>query len=245
MFKIAILIPSTSRNRDWHTIKDSYLYSLTLKSFLHTYTLNYTYKFYIGIDDDDKFYNDENIAKFKRFCSVMKNIDIEFVKFDNISKGHCTKMWNMLFKKSYNDDYNYFFQCGDDIQFLTKGWVDECVKQLQNHNDIGMTGPINNNNRILTQSFVSRKHMEIFGQYFPEEIINWCCDDWINFVYYPKYIYPLNEHLCLNLGGKPRYTINNDESFIENLKDKTIKLRQECQEIVLRSKKILNNYLSN
>ena len=43
----------------------------------------------------------------------------------------------------------------------------------------------------MTQSFVSRKHMEIFSVYFPPEIVNWCCDDWINFVYYPKYIYPL------------------------------------------------------
>ena len=31
------------------------------------------------------------------------------------------------------------------------------------NNDLGLAGPINNNNRILTQAFVSRKHMEIFG----------------------------------------------------------------------------------
>ena len=38
---------------------------------------------------------------------------------------------------------------------------------LKSKNNIGLTGPINNNNIGLTQSFVSRKHMEIFNWYFP------------------------------------------------------------------------------
>ena len=35
--KIGILIPSTSNGRDWKTGKETYLYSITLKSFLLTY----------------------------------------------------------------------------------------------------------------------------------------------------------------------------------------------------------------
>ena len=31
-------------------------------------------------------------------------------------------MWNILFKKAYNDNCDYFYQCGDDILFKTKGW---------------------------------------------------------------------------------------------------------------------------
>ena len=74
-----------------------------------------------------------------------------------------------------------------------------------------MTGPIDKNNlHVLTQSFVSRKHMELFGYYFPSEIINWFCDDWINLVYKRiNKFYPLNNKYCLNVGGKPRYKINN------------------------------------
>ena len=34
MFKIAILIPSTTKGRNWSSIKESYLYNLTLKTFL-------------------------------------------------------------------------------------------------------------------------------------------------------------------------------------------------------------------
>jgi hypothetical protein len=77
----------------------------------------------------------------------------------------------------------------DDISFKTKGWVNDCIKVLQANKDIGLTGPLNNNNKILTQSFVSRKHYELFGFYFPEEIINWYCDDWINIVYKKLYVF--------------------------------------------------------
>ena len=50
--KIAILIPSTSRNRNWKTIKESYLYQVTLKTYLTTTAhRNSTHEhyFYIGI----------------------------------------------------------------------------------------------------------------------------------------------------------------------------------------------------
>ena len=38
----------------------------------------------------------------------------------NIKKGHLTAMWNVLFKQAYDDNNDYFFQCGDDINFHTK-----------------------------------------------------------------------------------------------------------------------------
>ena len=57
MHKIAILIPSTSKNRDWKNMKDTYLYNLTLISFLLTYDRDNIYKFYIGVDKHDEIYN--------------------------------------------------------------------------------------------------------------------------------------------------------------------------------------------
>ena len=122
-----------------------------------------------------------------RFNMAFKNVDFEFIHMENVKKGHLTKMWNILFKKAYDEDCDYFFQCGDDIQFTTKGWVSDCISLLQRNNNIGVSGPINNNARILTQTFVHRKHMEIFNFYFPERIINWCIDDWINLVYKGDY----------------------------------------------------------
>ena len=40
-------------------------------------------------------------------------------------------MWNHLFHNAYEDNCDYFFQCGDDIMFTTKNWV----KDYNRHED--------------------------------------------------------------------------------------------------------------
>lgn len=236
MTKIGILIPSTSNGRDWKSWRESYLYTLTLKTFLLTYDQEHDYTFYIGIDRGDRIYdNGEEKSEIQRFVSIMKNVTLEFVYMDDVKKGHLTRMWNILFRRAYDDGCEYFFQCGDDIYFKTKGWVNDSISVLQKYNGIGMTGPINNNPRILTQSFVSRMHMEILGYYFPEEIINWFCDDWINNVYKGvDRFFPLVNHRCDNLGGNPRYHINNDETFYSDFHNKKKSVNEECIGLSIR-----------
>jgi len=236
MTKIGVLIPSTSKGRDWESWKQSYLYILTLKTFLSTYDQEHSYVFYIGIDRGDRIYDSESTkTEAQRFMSIMKNTSIEFIYMDDVKKGHLTRMWNILFKKAYDDGCDYFFQCGDDIYFKTKGWVNDSISVLKSHKTIGMTGPINNNPRILTQSFVSRMHMEILGYYFPEEIINWFCDDWINEVYKNiNHFFPLVNHRCDNLGGNPRYDINNDANFLKDFQNNRLQVHNECIELVKR-----------
>ena len=91
------------------------------------------------------------------------------------------------------------------------------------------------NRFIQTQTFVSRKHYEIFHFYFPLEIKNWFCDDWINEVYKGiNHFYPLQNHFCNNVGGNPRYDINNDSNFTLNFKDNMQKTRLLCGEFVKR-----------
>ena len=227
--KIAILIPSTSKGRDeWKDAKDTYLYKHTFKTLLLTYDDEHEYRFYIGIDRGDRIYDNPAVKLyFEKMASIMKNTSIEFMYMTDIKKGHLTVMWNRLFDKAFDDGHDYFFQCGDDIVFETKGWINESIRTLEASDGIGMTGPINNNPRILTQSFVSRRHMELFGYYFPPEIINWCCDDWINDVYKRvNHFYPLQEHRCTNVGGAPRYDINNDPFFVTSkFQDRLSKLR--------------------
>ena len=194
--KIAILIPSTSKNRVWRTYQESYLFKNTIKTFLVTYNKEHNYKFFIGIDKDDPVYDNKEIqSQIIRFIKVMKNIELEFIYMENIPKGHLIKMWNTLYDKALEENYDYFFQCGDDIEFHTKDWINDCIQVLEKTNGIGLVGPINNNPRILTQSFVSRKHNDLFGYFFPPDIINWFCDDWINEVYKKiGHFYPLNNH---------------------------------------------------
>ena len=155
VYKIGLLIPCTSKKRDWNTIKESYLYQLSLKTFLHTCNKNHTYIFYIGMDRNDRIFdNKDNQEEIKRFSKVFPFVSFQFIYMDNIKKGHLTKMWNALFQKAYDEQCDYFFQCGDDIYFATKGWISDCIRVLQQHNNVGLTGPINNNSRILTQAFV-------------------------------------------------------------------------------------------
>jgi hypothetical protein len=239
--KIALLILCTSRGRSWKIINESYLYNMTFKTFLLTQDKEHEYYFYLGIDHDDILFNNavqQNILN--DYTKVFDNLHIQYIIL-NSRKGHLTKMWNELFKLAYDDNCDYFYQCGDDIQFYTKGWVNDSIEMLQKYNNIGLTGPNNNNNNILTQAFVSRTHMQIFGSFFPENIINWGCDDWYNIVYSPNFYFPLSKHYSKNMGGKPRYFINDNENFYDNYKINLDKLRQKCAfQAVLDRDKIVN-----
>ena len=248
--KLGILVPTTTKGKQWTSFKDTYLYNLTLRSYLFTYSQNYNNEklesiFYIGYDDDDSLWmKKEERDNIIRFLSVMKNIHCKFISMEGIRKGHLTKMWNRLFKQAYDDGCNYFFQCGDDITFRSKEWVVDCITTLKNNNDLGLCGPMNNNSRILTQGMVSRKHMDIFGFLFPEEIINWCCDDWYNYVYYPNLLFPLKNHFCTNDGGDVRYIINDDAQFLKSkTTEKIKKLRKDTFNLAQKHKKLIIKYI--
>jgi len=220
-YKIGILIPTTTNKRNWKSLKETTFYSVFLKTFLTTYCPQYLYTIYLIVDDDDKIYSKVDVKdKLKRFINIMKNVDITFISSKGIPKGWVTHMWNAAFQMAYDDGCDYFFQSGDDIQFLSNQWVSNSIEKLKQHDNIGITGPIDigrirggseeskpgGSRFIQTQSFVSRKHMEIFGHYFPPEIKNWFCDDWITKVYYPEYFYQINNYI-INVGGQPRYEV--------------------------------------
>ena len=248
-YKIGVLVLATSKNRDdWVMMKDTYLYNLTLKTFLLTLDKEHNYIFYIGIDKDDRLFDNETQKReITRFSKAFPNVEFKFMTMENIAKGYVSLMWNKLFQDAYEVGCDYFYQCGDDMEFKTKGWINDCIKVLKEHNDMGMAGPINNNNRILTQSFVSRKHMEIFGWFFPKELINWCCDDYLNMVYHPKYLYPLHNHLAINQGGQPRYDINNNKNFTGGSQMKfgmnVTALRQKAAKLAESHKLLIEEYI--
>ena len=247
-FKIGIILPSTSRSRNWNDIKESYLYTHLIHSLLMTYNKEHRYVLYVVVDDDDPIYsNTQEKNKIYRFLSVMKNIEIKFITSTGIPKGHVTLMWNRAFKQAYEENCDYFFQCGDDIKFLTIGWVNQSIQKLQKNNNLGLTGPLDYdrwmtgpNSRpggarfIQTQSFVSRKHMDIFGFYFPPEIKNWYCDDWMTNIYYPSH-YHFIQCFVKNDGGPPRYEVigslhHNDP------------IRKKCFELVKMHRKLITSF---
>jgi len=232
--KIAVIIPVTSNKCHYKNFKDTDLFNILFKSFFTSYNLsaavgpgdlNHEYKFYLGIDSDDVFYQDYKVQNdISKFINVMKNTTIEFVSIDSSHKGNVCHIWNELFINAYKDNYDYFVQIGSDIYFQDKDWVNACIDILKQNNDIGVVGMTdvgrrksNPNDTLLTQSFVSRKHMEIFGFYYPYEFKNWYIDDWISEIYdldTKKFIIP---HRIYNCGGPPRYNIYGDRSLCDNM----------------------------
>jgi len=142
-YKIGILIPSTTKGLNCVSYKDTYLYKLFLKSFIKSYDKKYGekdiyYTIYVVVDDDDEIYSKENEKnKIISFIQLVKNVSIQFLSSNGIPKGWVTKMWNRAFKKAYDDGCDYFYQCGDDIEFLDKEWVIDCIKAMEKNENTG------------------------------------------------------------------------------------------------------------
>jgi len=217
--KIAILIPVSSRDAAYKSVKDINFFKILFPSFLTSLEPEdkekFKYGFYLGYDKGDLFYdNEENLEKIReKFYQGVKKGGIELgalIKCENTEHSPAT-VWNILFKKAYADGYDFFYQLGDDIEIITLGWSSEFVKVLEQHNFIGVTGPLEKHyQKILTQTFVSRKHMEIFGYYFTPIVKNWYCDDWIHNVYKPGYNFWAKNKLVRNISAYnsgPRYSI--------------------------------------
>ena len=202
---IAFLIPTTSKGNNWTTLEEGFLFKHTLSTIKPE--IGYVYHFFIGYDCNDNYYKNKELQS--KLKNLFPDYFFHFVEFNkDVYPGHLTHMWNILFEKAFKLEetkIDYFYQCGDDIIFKNNGWLEQAVKTLKMHSDIGITGPINNHPELLTQVFFSRKHYEIFEFLFPAYIFNWGCDDWINKVYMPNYIYPLKNYYAENAGGAPRY----------------------------------------
>jgi len=244
--KIAFLIPMTSKGTNWGRIEDSYFYQIFWRSLKSSLNSKFSYRFYLVIDRDDSLFFNED---FKNFTESDLNFNSLIIKIINYSveKGYLTKLWNIAFKKAYLDGCHYFYQCGDDIEFFNNNWIQESIYKLNLNNGIGLTGPLDlrrfnlgkdyqpgGENFLQTQSFVSRKHMDIFGYFFPEEIRNWFCDDWITKTYLPNYFYPIEHYIDRSL-GQPRYEISGSLEI-----DDPFKLK--CNDLIIEGKRKLNKY---
>lgn len=212
---IALLIPATSNKRCYTCFKDTDLYCYLFKSFFTTYNINHNYIIYLGIDENDKFYQSHEIQnEIKKFISVMKNTNIYIFSFDKSYKGNVGAIWSYLYKEAYSSN-DYFIQLGSDIYFLDRFWIDVAIDKLKENDDIGVVGlcdegrkQMNSKDILLTQSIVSKKHYEIFGFYFPPELKNWMVDDWLTNIYDKRDLVYRIPHRFFNLGGSERYVID-------------------------------------
>jgi hypothetical protein len=138
------------------------------------------YKFFIGVDHDDDFFiqHEDDLKGLLEKCGI----DFELIFVENPDHKPCP-VWNNLFEIAYNQGYEYFLQTGDDIQFLDP-FDREFIDYIESKDNLAIAGGVCDvNASIITQVFLHRSHMDVFGFLFPPELPDWGSDNWITATY--------------------------------------------------------------
>ncbi len=174
------------------------------------------FELHVGYDADDPYWSDA--ASRERARDEFGRLSAGYPLRLNLSqvegsKGAPCWVWNRLLERACAAGCDYFYQLNDDIRLDTPGWADEFVSTLRDNPllpNFGITGPMDTNNpKLMTQSFVHCRHLEIFGWYYPRRFTNWYSDDWATRVYGGRHTFWRKDievhHKLAHLG--PRYEI--------------------------------------
>ncbi|KAG6547182.1 hypothetical protein Mapa_011434 [Marchantia paleacea] len=178
----------------------------------------YVYSIYFGFDLDDPIYdNSTNLDYIRdRFDDLSKGypFSLKFFRY-NGTRGKPVWAWNRLARAAYRDDVEYLYQVNDDVKFVSKNWTMKFVHALKANKvfpGLGVTGPCDLGNParlLLTQSFVSRVHLDVFRHFYPPLFRNWFSDDWITQVYHPDHLFKFSTVYVNNtLVQSTRYDID-------------------------------------
>jgi len=240
-FKVGMLVPMTSRGRDWKSLEDSYFlnhsFPTVIKSNRRDSMLNMIdIHWYLAVDEGDLIYSKENLLK-----SVVneKPDHLHIFSWPMEVSGNICELWNRLFKEAFKDGCSYFYQMGDDIYFYPScsfNWIMSSIECLQMHSNIGVTGPVSHRTVLkLTQCFVHRNHGLIFGMnFFPSGYRNYGVDEWSNYVYQPHHFYWLKNKKYYNCSGLPRYDNTLYVNHFSNWELRTMMGRMQLQEFLVK-----------
>jgi hypothetical protein len=213
---VAIMVPVTSNRRHYKKPADTDFMRALFPSLIRTIRKGdgFQYRIYLGYDQGDTFFDVASIREqFERELELRsQGLPISLVyKACEGTSGKPVWVWNELCRAAHRDGCDYFYQIGDDVVMLSKDWATRFVNMLDDRDGLGVAAPLDLNNPYLnTQSFVSRRHFDVFGFYFPPAFVNWYCDDWMSQVY-PLFL----SCRCLdimvdNVGGDERYEIDHE-----------------------------------
>tara|TARA_R110000822_G_scaffold112020_1_gene242901 strand:+ start:211 stop:912 length:702 start_codon:yes stop_codon:yes gene_type:complete len=210
----AFLVPSTTRNREWNTIEETYLYTILCRT-LDKHTPPVDIVLYVGYDSNDPIYSkDEERLKLN---AIFIKFKIVWVKFKP-DPGNVVAVWNGLLKRAMGDGFDWFKILGDDIRLPNDpSWLRVFQKAIVANDYIGWSAGYSNNDNIATQFLIHKTHYQIYEFVFPPLIKNYFCDDWMNMIYPEKYKYWRKDYPLLNCGGQPRYDPRNDKKLCEIL----------------------------
>ena len=176
--KTVFIIPSTSRNMNYKNVESCSLIKILYASLKKLDTSKYT--FLIGTDDDDEFYN-HNIVALK--STLPKNF--HFHSLNNFDKSYVcivNQLANIAIK-DYNADYIYVF--ADDLEVYDLNFIEtDFIPYFEKNGNICLGWGLDETNlHLCTHPFVSKYHVKHLGYFYPSDIKNWNCDDWIHQVY--------------------------------------------------------------
>jgi hypothetical protein len=184
---IGILITLCSKNQEWNELHNCDLLQQFLDSFFYTISNKNDYTFYIGYDENDKWFS-ERCDQLKQRLSKAKIFSLP-----KRCNGNPCEAWNILYKKAYDDNCDYFYQVGSDIVHLVNNWDEYFIKIMRKNDNDCIVGGVEQNywcervirdqSGILENVFLSRKHYDRFGFLFPPEVKTWFSDDMITKIY--------------------------------------------------------------
>lgn len=206
--KIAICIPTTTKNRDWKHYNETYLYK-TLRALEKTHP---NFSVYLGYDHDDPMWKGNEIENNRFGINAVCNVPVQWIEMKH-KKGNVVAIWNDLAELAFNDGCEYVMCMGDDIDIpKSDGWLNRLKKALGPN--LGIAGGDSGNPALpMTQFLLHKSHWDLFGYIFHPKLENWFCDNYILWLYgadkknSPRYHY-FDDIKMFNHGGEPRYTPN-------------------------------------
>ena len=185
---VAILTPMTSRKQSWTHLHECSFLTTLMPSLLRTWEpAKFDYRFYLGIDDADVFFQKHPPAREARLRPVDK-----LLSYDGF-KGNPCGIWTELMRTAHADGCEYFQQLGDDIRLESRGWTSYFVGILKANDGMGVVGGAEEHYwisrlgagqvGILENAMVSRYHFDRLGFFFPPELRSWFSDDWLTAIY--------------------------------------------------------------
>ena len=210
---VAVLIPTSSRGQAWKQAGDSHLLTRSLPSLLLHTEDGFEYRFYVGYDTDDGFYNHEEIQRkitewFRK--ELRWGQSAALLPFAN-ELHKPGPIFNFLSSSAAADGAEYIYRINDDTR-TTAPFAAAMVGALEHMTppQLGVAGPDcrQGNREILTHDFVHRSHLAVFGLHYPPTLPDWWMDDWVSLVYPPNNTARVAAATVEHFSAAPRYAVD-------------------------------------
>jgi hypothetical protein len=244
MYTIGILIPLCSRNQKWINIYDIDFFNNFLPFFYQSISNKHKYRFYLAIDENDEF-----LINNKEQIEICLHATDKIIIAPKSYNGNPYGIWNLLLEEA-KDECEYFYQCGSDIQHITKNWDNYFINVLKKNNNVGFTGGVDkqywlerlvrDQNGILENVFFHKTHYEIFGRFINTKFKTWFGDDYLSQLYrYSNSTFICNTILYINSNRV------GDHQKDKNRYIPTMNMQKDWIDIAKADSEIISNYLQN